>query len=142
VVPTQEVRRYVKAHDAAGHVAIEMIDHDFHGSWLLEPALCARVALAVDGLCAAVAAGEAKGPVVGVVGVPSTETAVVPRREQQQQLQQEGLGLGLGQRQRFPLLRKGLASLAHRVPAGLRRRGRGSSGGSKGDGDAATVGAY
>jgi dienelactone hydrolase len=112
VVPTQEVKRYVKEHDAAGHVAIEMIDHDFHGSWMLDPAMCARVTGGVERLWAAVAAGEAKGP---------SSFTVTTAGEQQERGQQER-GQQQQKQRAFPLLRKGLASLARGL--GLRRRWR------------------
>ena len=111
-MPTQEVKRYVKEHDAAGHMAIEMIDHDFHGSWMLDPRVCARVAGGLERLWAAVAAGEAKGP----AAASSAGIAAVGEQAGQQQQRQQR------QQRAFPLFRKGLASLSRGF--GLRRRWR------------------
>lgn len=126
------MKRYVREHDAAGHVTVAMIDHQFHGSWILDAAVCERVVAGIDRLWAAVAAGAAVGP----------RAAGDEEKEGPQLLEQRGRRL---MSRPFPRLRKGLALLLRRRRAG----GRTESVIGKGDGApgteaaaAAAVGAY
>lgn len=48
VVPTQEVVKYIATHDKAHHITTEMIDDDFHGSWLFKPNIYAHVAETIE----------------------------------------------------------------------------------------------
>ena len=131
--PHAQVKRYVREHDAAGHVTVAMIDHQFHGSWILDAAVCERVVAGIERLWAAVAAGAAVGP----------RAAGDEEQEEQQLLEQRGRGRLMSRP--FPRLRKGLALLLRRRRAG----GRTASVFGKGDGApgteavaAAAVGAY
>lgn len=129
-----QVKRYVREHDTAGHVTVAMIDHQFHGSWILDAAVCERVVAGIERLWAAVAAGAAVGP----------RATGDEEQEGPQLLERRGRGRRLMSRP-FPRLRKGLALLLRRRRAGGRTEsvmiGKGGSAPGP-EAAAAAVGAY
>lgn len=112
------MKRYVKAHDAAGHVTVAMIDHQYHGSWILDAAVCERVVAGIERMWAAAAGQGEEGEEEG---------------GEQQLLSEERRGRRSSS---FLRLRKGLASMLVR-----RRSGAGSMLGGKGYGVPETEGA-